>query len=217
MVSTFISDASNLRRTLIEKDSYPIPPIFTLMAKKGNIEEQMMYNTYNMGIGMIVAVDPADVDKTMEAMRAVVLVTCVISILSGVLDALKPNSQFDRQLRLLLSAVFVLGILTPLSQGAAAFQPDWEPDTETAAVELEAAAAQATQKQAAANLEESLEAMLRQHGIADAQAEVEMYISGDNCIEIEQVTVYCTDPAAAEPLLTDCLGKEVKIHVETAS
>ena len=81
----------------------------------------------------------------------------------------------------------------------------------------EAAAAQATQKQAAANLEESLEAMLRQHGIADAQAEAEMYISGDNCIEIEQVTVYCTDPAAAEPLLTDCLGKEVKIHVETAS
>ena len=151
----------------------------------------------------------------MEAMRAVVLVTCVISILSGVLDALKPNARFDRQLR--LSAVFVLGILTPLSQGAAAFQPDWEPDTETAAVELEAAAAQATQKQAAANLEESLETMLRQHGIGDAQAEAEMYISGDNCIEIEQVTVYCTDPAAAEPLLTDCLGKEVKIHVETAS
>ena len=57
-------------RAVIEKDSYPIPPIFTLMAKKGNIEEQMMYNTYNMGIGMIVAVDPADVDKTMEAMRA---------------------------------------------------------------------------------------------------------------------------------------------------
>ena len=55
---------------VIEKDSYPIPPIFTLMAKKGDIAEQMMYNTYNMGIGMIVAVDPADVDKTMEAMRA---------------------------------------------------------------------------------------------------------------------------------------------------
>ncbi|MFR3810963.1 MAG: hypothetical protein ACLTXT_00195 [Ruminococcus callidus] len=62
----------------------------------------------------------------MEAMRAVVLVTCVISILSGVLDALKPNARFDRQLRLLLSVVVVLGILTPLSQGAAAFQPDWD-------------------------------------------------------------------------------------------
>ena len=109
----------------------------------------------------------------MEAMRAVVLVTCVISILSGVLDALKPNARFDRQLRLLLSAVFVLGILTPLSQGAAAFQPDWEPDTETAAVELEAAAAQATQKQAAANLEESLEAMLWQHGRSEAETAID--------------------------------------------
>ena len=55
---------------VINKNCYPIPPIFTLMAKKGNIEEHMMYNTYNMGLGMIVAVDPADVDKTMEAMKS---------------------------------------------------------------------------------------------------------------------------------------------------
>lgn len=55
---------------VVKKDSYPVPPIFKLMAEKGNIAEQMMYNTYNMGLGMIVAVDPADVDKTMEAMRA---------------------------------------------------------------------------------------------------------------------------------------------------
>ena len=55
---------------VINKNSYPIPPIFTLMAKKGNIEEHMMYNTYNMGLGMIVAVDPVDVDKTMEAMKS---------------------------------------------------------------------------------------------------------------------------------------------------
>ena len=48
---------------VIEKNSYPIPPIFGLLAKTGSIEEKMMYNTYNMGIGMIVAVDPADVEK----------------------------------------------------------------------------------------------------------------------------------------------------------
>ena len=57
-------------RAVVEKDSYPIPPIFGLLAEKGQIEEKMMYNTYNMGLGMIVAVDPADVDKTMEAMKA---------------------------------------------------------------------------------------------------------------------------------------------------
>ena len=55
---------------VIKKDSYDIPPIFKLLAEKGDIDEQMMYNTFNMGLGMIVAVDPADVDTTMEAIKA---------------------------------------------------------------------------------------------------------------------------------------------------
>ena len=54
---------------VIEKGSYPVPPIFKLLAEKGDIAEQMMYNTYNMGLGMIVAVDPEDVEQTMEAIR----------------------------------------------------------------------------------------------------------------------------------------------------
>ena len=58
------------KRAVVEKNSYPVPPIFKMMAREGNVEEQMMYNTYNMGLGMIVAVDPADVDKTMEAMKS---------------------------------------------------------------------------------------------------------------------------------------------------
>ena len=57
-------------KAVVKKDSYPIPPIFTKLAKDGNVDEHAMYNTYNMGIGMIVAVDPADVDKTMEAIKA---------------------------------------------------------------------------------------------------------------------------------------------------
>ena len=57
-------------KAVVKKDSYPIPPIFTKLAKDGNVDEHAMYNTYNMGIGMIVAVDSADVDKTMEAIKA---------------------------------------------------------------------------------------------------------------------------------------------------
>ena len=56
-------------RAVVKKDSYEVPAIFKLLQKTGNIEEQMMYNTYNMGIGMVVAVDPADVEKTMAAMK----------------------------------------------------------------------------------------------------------------------------------------------------
>lgn len=54
----------------VEKDSYEVPAIFKLLQEKGGIEEQMMYNTYNMGLGMVLAVDPADVDKVLEAARA---------------------------------------------------------------------------------------------------------------------------------------------------
>ena len=57
-------------RAVVKKDSYEIPPIFKLMQREGGIEEEMMYNTYNMGIGMIVAVDSSDADKTLEALKA---------------------------------------------------------------------------------------------------------------------------------------------------
>ena len=55
---------------VIKKDSYEVPAIFKMMQKKGDIDEKVMYNTFNMGLGMIVAVDPADVEKTMEAMKS---------------------------------------------------------------------------------------------------------------------------------------------------
>lgn len=54
----------------VKLDSYPVPAIFKLIQKEGNIADEMMYNTFNMGLGMIIAVDPADVDKTMEAIKA---------------------------------------------------------------------------------------------------------------------------------------------------
>ena len=57
-------------RAKIEKSSYEVPAIFKLMQKKGGVEEQMMYNTYNMGLGMVLAVDPADADKTIKAIEA---------------------------------------------------------------------------------------------------------------------------------------------------
>ena len=57
-------------RAVVKKDSYPVLPIFKMLQEEGNITEEMMYNTFNMGLGMILAVDPADVDKTMEALKA---------------------------------------------------------------------------------------------------------------------------------------------------
>ena len=55
-------------KAVVKKDSYKIPEIFRMLAKEGSIEEKMMYNTFNMGIGMVLAVDPADVDATLAAL-----------------------------------------------------------------------------------------------------------------------------------------------------
>ncbi|MCR5301967.1 MAG: phosphoribosylformylglycinamidine cyclo-ligase [Lachnospiraceae bacterium] len=55
---------------VIRKDSYEIPPIFKLMKEKGGLDEDMMYNTFNMGIGMVTAVSSGDVKKAVEAFTA---------------------------------------------------------------------------------------------------------------------------------------------------
>lgn len=55
----------------VKKDSYTVPPIFGLLQKNGQIEEKMMYNTFNMGIGMMLAVAPEDQEKTLAALQAV--------------------------------------------------------------------------------------------------------------------------------------------------
>lgn len=54
----------------VNTGSYEVPAIFRLLQEKGGIAEQMMYNTYNMGIGMLLAVDAADADKTVTAIEA---------------------------------------------------------------------------------------------------------------------------------------------------
>ena len=57
-------------RAVIKKDSYPIPPIFTMLAREGQIEEHMMYNTYNMGLGMVIGVKPEDADTVIKAIES---------------------------------------------------------------------------------------------------------------------------------------------------
>ena len=62
-----LPDGTNAK---IDKNSYDIPPIFGLIQKTGSIEENMMYSTYNMGLGMVLALDPADADKAVELLKA---------------------------------------------------------------------------------------------------------------------------------------------------
>jgi len=54
----------------INKKSYEIPAIFEMLRKDGNIEEKVMYNTFNMGIGMVIAIDPSEADKAISILES---------------------------------------------------------------------------------------------------------------------------------------------------
>ncbi len=55
---------------VVEKDSFVIPPIFQMLSREGNVAESAMFNTFNMGIGMVMAVGKNDVDNAVEAVQA---------------------------------------------------------------------------------------------------------------------------------------------------
>ncbi len=57
-------------KAVVKKDSYDIPPIFKLIQSTGDIAEEMMYNTFNMGLGMVIAVDSKDVDATLTGIES---------------------------------------------------------------------------------------------------------------------------------------------------
>lgn len=57
-------------RAVVKKDSYEVPPIFKLLQEKGGIAEEMMYNTYNMGLGMVLAVKKEEVQTVIKAIEA---------------------------------------------------------------------------------------------------------------------------------------------------
>lgn len=54
----------------VEKASVPVPPIFSLLQKTGNIPERDMYNTFNMGVGLCMAVSPETAQNALDALNA---------------------------------------------------------------------------------------------------------------------------------------------------
>ena len=147
----------------------------------------------------------------MERMRAIVLSACAVSLLAGALDAIRPSPKFDRQMKLLLSAVFLLAILTPLVQGSRDFSVDWSGD-EVFSAELTETVAQETAACAA-----TLQQQLSAGGVPDAKVQVQMHTAEDGRIEIDCVTAFCTEPEKARALLAESLGNEVKLYVEEDS
>ncbi len=62
----------------IDKNAYEVPPIFRMLGKEGNIPERDLYNTFNMGISLVIAVDKNDADQALAALRAAGETACIL-------------------------------------------------------------------------------------------------------------------------------------------
>ena len=104
----------------------------------------------------------------MERLQAAVLAACVMSMVTGMLQLLRPNEKFDRQLRLLTAGMMLFSVLIPLMQGISEIQPDWN-FLEPQSVEEESSITEQVQEQLTTqieqNLEQNLQVSLETHGI----------------------------------------------------
>lgn len=152
----------------------------------------------------------------MERLQTAVLAACAISMLTGMLQLLRPNEKFDRQLRLFTAGLMSLSILTPLLQGIQTLTPDWtilESPPSYEGSDFAEQVRQQTALQMQSNLEQTLQAELQVHSINVESLSVTVHISEEDRINISSVTIISDTPAAAKQVLQAYLGEEVEIVV----
>lgn len=152
----------------------------------------------------------------MERLQTAVLAACAISMLTGMLQLLRPNEKFDRQLRLFTAGLMLLSILTPLLQGIQTLTPDWtilESPPSYEGSDFAEQIRQQTALQMQSNLEQTLQAELQVHSINVESLSVTVHISEEDRINISSVTIISDTPAAAKQVLQAYLGEEVEIVV----
>ena len=152
----------------------------------------------------------------MERLQTAVLAACAISMLTGMLQLLRPNEKFARQLRLFTAGLMLLSILTPLLQGIQTLTPDWtilESPPSYEGSDFAEQIRQQTALQMQSNLEQTLQAELQVHSINVESLSVTVHISEEDRINISSVTIISDTPAAAKQVLQAYLGEEVEIVV----
>ena len=152
----------------------------------------------------------------MERLQAAVLAACVMSMVTGMLQLLRPNEKFDRQLRLLTAGIMLFSVLIPLMQGISEIQPDWN-FLEPQSVEEESSITEQVQEQLTTQIEQNLQVSLETHGIVVTDLTVCAHISEEQRIGISSVHVVCDAPGAAKQLLQADLGEEVHLIVEAVT
>ncbi len=151
----------------------------------------------------------------MEQLRTIITTACLLSIAVGLCSLLRPGRQFDKQLRFLISLLFVIGIAAPFLQidwrmpPSAFAQIRQSEQTQMLAEETE----QLILEETARKTESTLHAFLTENGIACSDLHVSIHIDETKRISISEVSTECSDRQRAYELLRTQLGEEVTLHV----
>lgn len=151
----------------------------------------------------------------MEQLKSILTTACMLSLTIGLCNVLKPGLIFDKQLRFLISLLFVLGLASPIlslkNEGFHIAIPEnaGQERTQALAEEMQESILYQTGKQT----EAALYKLLREKGIVCSELQVRVHIDEGQCIYISEVSAVCDQTEYTCEILRASLGEEVMLHV----
>ncbi len=150
----------------------------------------------------------------MNALKTILTAACMVSLAVGLCHALKPSHLFEKQVRFLISLLFVIGLVSPILnidwRSALAFTQEIPAAAENPQLETQLQAQ--LLEETAARTETALRELLALNGIRCTEMDVSVHIDEMNCICISEVSIVSSDVRKTTDILQEQLGEEVTIH-----
>lgn len=152
----------------------------------------------------------------MENVKEMVLQVSILSLITGLIAAVKPYGKFDSQMKLVTSCIMLIGVLSPFFESVKNLDPGFEYDCFVSENEdeLESYTDETVIQLAEEELEEVLKLKLADEAVPCSRIIVNMNTEEDKSINIISVSTVSTKPEEAEKVLRNLLGEEVEIYAE---
>lgn len=152
----------------------------------------------------------------MENVKEMVLQVSILSLITGLIAAVKPYGKFDSQMKLVTSCIMLIGVLSPFFESIKSIDAGFKYDyfVSENEDELESYTDETVIQLAEEELEEVLKLKLADEAVPCSRIRVNMNTEEDKSINIISVSTVSTKPEEAEKVLRDLLGEEVEIYVE---
>lgn len=151
----------------------------------------------------------------MDSLKEMIVSVCTLSLVIGIVHAIKPGEKYEKQIRLFTACLFLMAVLSPVLDMGKVSEPDWSYEAEENTQKLYEAADEETIVLAEEELEAALLQELAHQSIPCSRIEAEMNILEDMSISITSVSAVSTRPDEAADALRELLGEDVNIYADS--